>query len=235
MSALVAAMRGAAHALASVALVACGSQPVMSLELEVLAIDDSGNPLRDVAVFARDAPLGDSDAHGRIAGRVMGLPGAVVRLRTRCPDGYAPEGVARRVILPDTATSGPTVRRTQVVCHASRHASALVVRVATGDGIPLAGVEVRVDGELRGHTDSEGSEHILIEREPGSRVTVALDASAIDGIVNPHHLRSTLLGDGEGVVLVDRRFERMRTAPPPRTRRARKLPARERNRPVRIR
>lgn len=187
-------------------LTACGADTPRRFPLTIHATDDTGRPLRGVDVWARGASLGESDARGAIRTRTTGHAGDVVRIRARCPAGYRLQEGERRWVLADAASPTSPEPDLRIRCHATEHQAALVVRASTEHGDPLMAVEVHVDGEQVGQTDADGTEHILLKRAAGSRVTVALDASGHPQILAPQHVQSTLVGDADAVVLVDRAF-----------------------------
>ena len=122
-----------------------------------------------------------------------------------------------------------------VRCQRDAVRSSLVVRAQIDDA-PAEGVLVRVDGELVGQTDAEGTEHVLLTRHRGSRLSITLDAGTRHALVDPVHARSALVGPSDGFILVQRSFtkteRKIRSRP---RRRGGKSVARAGTRPIRIR
>jgi hypothetical protein len=177
-------------------------------------------PLEGVTVTVNDAPIGTTDAEGRLRRDLTGPEGASVAVDAQCPEGYrSPEQAQihtlRRVVSLDPAAQAQGIQ-VSFDCPPEHREAVVIVRTHDQGGLP-----VFVDGREVARTDESGIAHIhMPELAPQTSFQVRIATAAINERLRPSEpTQSFTVPDRDEVFVFDQQFEE---EPPPRRRRRRR-------------
>lgn len=182
-------------------LAACAAKSQSTYTLLIHVESDPGVPLAGARLSSGGAPLGQSDANGRLELVLAGNPGQALAIDTSCPSGYRnPKEPLQIVMRPLAEQKRPEFR---VRCQPLTRSMVLTVRTQNGPGLPL-----RYLGKEIARTDGAGAAHALLEVAPGDTVTVTLDTSAPEhaALMPQNPELKTVVPERDEIVLFDQTF-----------------------------
>jgi hypothetical protein len=191
----------------------------------------SGEPIAGVRAWADGRALGATSATGELRTDLIGAEGSAVQLSAACPPAYRTPDAERRLVLRRVraarGSAGSADLELAQLCEPIEHAAALVV-LASGEG--RAALPIRIDGELVGQTEADGSAHLTLTAPAHATVRVELETSAQPRLLPRNPVHSFRLEDEDSILLLEQTFsvERPRRVPaaPGRTRSAPPRPQR---------
>ena len=210
------ALASATLGLALAAMSACETAPLVHrYHVVLVARTDTGEPLAGVGFDANGKHLGATGTGGGLALDLEAAEGKLLRIATRCPDGYRTSTAETELHMRGGAGGAPLTMSAECRPRTRR----VVVMVRTPH---LAGAPVRFRDREVARTDVDGVAHVALEMAPGTRFQLALDTSAWPRLRPRDPTAAFVAGDAEQVFVFDyrpppppSRRKRRRRAPPP--------------------
>lgn len=176
----------------------------------------SGEPIAGARAWADGRSLGTTAASGALRAELYGREGGAVELTIVCPPAYRTEPGSRRLILRKVHDAAGGAERgaleLDVRCAPIEVSAALIVLAdaRVGSGLP-----VRVEGEVIGQIERDGSAHLLVTAPAASTLHVQIDTSERPDLQPRSPVHTFRLEDQDSILLVEQSFARV-----PRVRRA---------------
>lgn len=203
----------------------CESRAARTYRMTFVSTVDGRRPLAHARVSSRGIELGRTGDDGRLVVELSGHRGERVPVSAECPEGYrtfsAPESV--RLERYDALEQGSILEHS-IECRPTERQVVLVVSAGVETELP-----VLVDG-VEEATTEDGVAHVLVERPPGSTLSVRIDTSVDPDLLPASPTRLFEIADRDELLLFAPPLSRPAPAPPRRP----SVPKRSRPVPYRI-
>jgi hypothetical protein len=193
----------------------CAPPPPRPFSVEVRALTDEDEPLRDVSVTVNGAAAGKTDAAGRLHLTRSEVEGTRLAVNVETPRGYRPAIDPPPLVLRRMNRVVDGVTRELPVEHVMRFAPlqreyAVLVDVGTG------GLPVEAFGARRAVTNSRGVASFLYKGSPGDELAVQVTSEGHDELKPKVVSANFVLASRSEAYLVEGHFEPKPPPPPPR-------------------
>jgi hypothetical protein len=198
----------------------CKGQPGSPrFAVQLRARTPGGQAVAGVRAWADGRALGATSELGLLGAGLHGREGGAVELSTACPPAYRTEPASRRLILrrvhgAAVSTGGTDELELDVRCVPIETSAALIVLASSDLGRAVDGLPVRVQDEVIGQIERDGSAHLLVTAPANTTLRVQIDTSAHPELLPRSPVHSFRMQDDTTLLLVEQRF-----APAPRARR----------------
>jgi hypothetical protein len=205
--------------LTCLALLLCCAEPRPSAErfaVMVRARSTSDEPVAGVHAWADGRPLGATSDQGLLRAELRGREHASVELSAACPPSYRTVEPTRTLVLRRLRGAGNErtgALEIGVQCEPLEWLAALVI-LTTGPGADVAGLPIRVGGDVVGQTGTDGSAHVQFVAPPHASLRVTLDTQGRPGLRPRDPVHSFRLTEPDSFVLIEQTFtQRARPRP----------------------
>jgi hypothetical protein len=185
-----------------------------AFESEVRVLSDHGLPIQHARVRVNGQNSLETDDQGRASLRLEGREGAQIPIAIECPAGY--EQFKTPVSIPlvrARSVQGEPLSAIPLDLTCERTSRDVVVLVDAPGG---ASIPVNVHGLPAGHTDLNGSAHIVLSVSRAMHtLEVSLDTTRQDDLVPRMPSRTFELGGSDTVLLFRQSFAPIVVNPPP--------------------
>jgi hypothetical protein len=190
-------------------LPACGRSGPQPFEVRVEVSADGARPLPGAQIRVGGDYMATSDARGRAALSVAGLPGALLSVAVACPEGFRAQPSEKPLELPASdATDTEQPLTITLSCETLLHDGVVLVHAAGG----ASHLPVKVDGVVVGQTDELGFAYVHVRASSESAFEVSLDTSGNSALAPANPGQRFELSDGDELFVFDAAFEDSKAA-----------------------